>query len=131
MLYSFFQMKQLLVLLLMASFYTACAPTTTKSLTVTPESESGEEYSAQADLVAKIEAIPGLRIDGFGHNMKVSSCPNFILNGIERGNNLFDICQLVEGKKIEKVEFPRNSGPTIYRNGLLGSLHSFIVIETD
>ena len=122
-------MKKLFVLCLFVSFYTACAPTTSKSLTTMPESE--EEYSAQADLLAKIDKLPGVRVDGYGHDMKVSSCSYFILDGIDIGNNLFDVCQLVDGKKIMKVETSRNSGPTVYRNALLGSRRTYIVIETD
>lgn len=126
-------MKRLFVFLLIASFYVACAPNATKSLTATTESnlESNEIYSAQADLIAKIDKLPGVRVDGYGQSIKVSSCPYFILNGIERGNKLFNICQLlVDGKKIKKVANSRGSGPSVCRNSLLGQ-RNYIIIDTE
>ena len=121
-------MKKLFVLCLFVSFYTACSTNTTKPLTASPEPALEGAYSAQADLLAKIDKLPRLRVDGYGHNMKVSSCPYFILNGIESGNNLFDVCQLVAGKKIKKVELPR--GRTVYRSALLEQ-RNYIIIDTE
>ena len=123
-------MKRLFVLCLFVSFYTACSTNITKPLTASSEPALEGAYSAQADLLAKIDKLPRTRVIGFGQQMKVSSCPIFIVDGIERGSNLFDVCQLVDGKKIKTVDSPRDSGPTIYRNSYL-NMPTIVVIETE